>query len=843
MVGSPLPVRAIVGHLVWGSDGSVWACFEVEPFAYPHRSVRDAREVHARTVGALLALPRHSLILSLARTLSTTELERRIRGRVDTEKAPGWAAHARRTAAHLASEPVYERRWLLAVHLPDPGVAGGLVDRLRAAASEVGAGFGFPHAPPRRPRVTAAVAQAEALEEQLSQHLRLRPFDAPRLRWLYERAVLRGLADPPLPHQDAGNGSQVAVTRLDRDAVYIEGGRPDDPDRPRHWRYLTVDHPDFGVGYQTFSCLAETPAAWTFPYGSGEWLWHLDDQLPFPVDWAMRIERVDNDAARRRTLRAKRNLMGQLEEPAGDPAGPATTLSAAAEAVDEHRSRLEANPALPAFRATTIVALAHRRLDVLERHAAVLESTFRAAEHNFYRPTGAQLACFTVMLPGSPAPPVVAEYAQDLLPDGLASAMPFAGSDVGDPQGMLLGYSLDTLCPRPVFLDPAHGPRDLNRSGSLVAVGELGAGKSFLAKTLAVNTVAMGGQVVAVDRTDHAEYTRLAQVMSGTTQVVEISEEAAVSLDPFRVFDSDQLRLRHGVGFITLLTATPPGSAAGAHCYRAARQALDDANDAGRPARLLDIVDPLEAAGGVAGEVADKLRALSSISYGRLVFGNQGPPVDMDADYVCFHVPGLRLPRRNAHREDLLPEELVGQAILYLVAAFSRRVLFRHPDRFAALLLDEAHALTANPQGRALVGDLIRDGRKHFAAVWAFSQLSSDFATTEEDASLDALLGYRVVFRQARQTAAGALAFLGSDDRDDNTEAVTSLGTGECLLRDPRGRLGLVRIAPPDDPAAVAAFSTTPMSTAVAAEHWPSLNPNHDRSPATVAELLDETAP
>ena len=239
------------------------------------------------------------------------------------------------------------------------------------------------------------------------------------------------------------------MVRLDRDTVYFEGGRRTDRDRPSHWRYLTVEHPDHGTGYQTFSCLAEIPAAWTFPYGSGEWLFHLDDQLPFPVDWAVRIETVDNQTARRRALRAKRNLVGQLTEPGGDPAGPATTLTAATDAVDGHRARLESNPALPALRATTIVAIGHRQLEVLERRAAILESTFRAAEHNFYRPTGAQLACFTAMLPGSPSPSIVGEYAQDLLPDGLASAMPFAGSGVGDPGGMLVGTSLDGSLPPP----------------------------------------------------------------------------------------------------------------------------------------------------------------------------------------------------------------------------------------------------------------------------------------------------------------------------------------------------------------------------------------------------------
>ncbi|MCZ7532679.1 MAG: ATP-binding protein [Acidimicrobiia bacterium] len=832
-MANPLPVRSIAGHLVWGTDGAVWACFEVEPFAYAHRSVRDARGMHARTAAALLALPAHSLILSVAHGLSREELEGRVRGTRNLVRPPGWVGVARRVGDRLAAEPVYERRWFLALRLPDSGGGRSMMGRIRVASMEVASVFGSPSAPPGPGRLAVLTSQASLLADQLSQHLGIRALDAGEVRWLYERAVLRGLIDPPLPHPDS-TVDRVSVVRLDRDAIYFEGGRRTDPDRPSHWRYLTVEHPDHGTGHQAFCCLAEIPSAWTFPYGSGEWLWHLDDQLPFPLDWAVRIETIDNQAARRRALRAKRNLVGQLTEPGSDPAGPATTLAAAADAVDEHRARLESNPALPALRATTIVALAHRHLDNLEHRVAVLESAFRAAEFNFYRPTGAQLACFTAMLPGAPPLPVVREYAQDLLPDGLASAMPFAGSGVGDPGGMLLGTSLDGLYRRPVFLDPGHGPRDLNRSGSLAAIGELGVGKSFLAKTLAHNTVAMGGQVVAIDRTERGEYARLAQVAAGTTQVVEISADAEVCLDPFQVFDTDELRLRYGVGFITLLTATPPGSTAGTHCYRAAQHTLEQASESGLPARLRDVIDDLETSGGPGGDVADKLRALSQISYGRLVFGDPGPPVDLGADYVCFHVPGLRLPRRHSQRDDQLSEELLGHAILYLVAAFSRQVLFRHPDRFAALLLDEAHALTASAQGHGLVMDLIRDGRKHFAAVWAFSQLATDLTGESDTDDIDALLGYRVVFRQSTQTAVDALRFLGSDDRDDNVETVTTLGTGECLMRDPSGRLGLIRITVPDDPAVADAFSTTPGTNRVAVGPWPSLSEEDGASPLVV---------
>lgn len=825
----PTPVVGIVGNLVWGVDGGVWACYQVDPFGYPHRSIRDANQIHVRTVGAVLALPGRSLILSTVDGLSPGEVESRIASAAP--EIPGWLGSARRSGTQAADDRMFERRWFLAFTLPSGNGSSGLVDRLRTAAAHVGTGFGLSPAPPSAHRVAAATDTAALIAGQVGQQLRIKPLSANQVRWLYQRAVLRGIHTLPYPPDYPRQ--RVSVVRLDSDTVYFEGGRKDDLDRPRHWRYIAVEHPDHGVGFQSFSCLGEMPVSWTHPYGSGEWLWHLDDQLPFGVDWAVRIERVDNQSAQRRALRAKRNLVGQLTEPGGDPAGPATTLASATDSVDGLRSVLESNPALPAFKATTIAAVAARDLKTVDSRVGVLESVFAAAEYNFYRPTGDQLACYTAMLPGAPDLAVISEYAQDLLPDGLASAAPFASAGVGDPTGMLIGVGLDTQYQTPVFWNPARGPT-LNRSGSLAAVGELGAGKSFLAKTLAVGALGMGGQVVAVDRTERGEYAALAGIVTGTHQVVKLTSDATVCLDPFQVFPTDDLRAKYGVGFISLLTATPPGSSAGAHIYRAAQQTLDEAAARGTPARLTDVIPHLHSAGAASAEVADKLEALSQIEYGRLAFSEAAETVDLSADYVCFHIPGLKLPRRDTAREDLLAEELMGQALLYLVAAFARRILFSTPERFTALLLDEAHALTANPQGRALIGELIRDGRKHHAAVWAFTQLPGDITTSDNDDAemVEGLLGYRIVFRQSPHTAPAALNFLGSDGRQENLDTATALKTGECLIRDLEGRIGLVRVVPPDDPNIQAAFDTTPTHKVVT-DPWPSLN-NHSPHPTVI---------
>jgi len=113
--------------------------------------------------------------------------------------------------------------------------------------------------------------------------------------------------------------------------------------------------------------------------------------------------------------------------------------------------------------------------------------------------------------------------------------------------------------------------------------------------------------------------------------------------------------------------------------------------------------------------------------------------------------------------------------VLYLVAAVARHVTFSDPGRFAAALFDEAWYLTSSLQGRALLLDGIRDGRKHNAAIWLVSQHSDDLG----DDALAHLLGPRFVFRQARAAAPAALHSLGSRLRS---------GPSTPLPWPPRGR-------------------------------------------------------
>lgn len=794
------PARSIAGNLVWARDGRVWAVWRVRPATYAWLPDHEKLLHHHRVRSLLACLPGESTLLGLCRRLDPGELAGRMSSGLDAPR-PEWREAAARAADLLAEVGGHERLHFLGVELPSPQTGRGLAGIAGAAGGGVAAAFGLPSPPPGRHEVAARRRQADHLLSQLSSTLPLQDATPADLGWIYARAPLRGIADPApraLP-----DGPPPPALATFGDAVLKEGGIAADPGRPRHRRYLRVETED-GVAYQAFLAVSDMPHRFRYP-GGGEWL-AAADAAPFPVDWCVRIRPVSNQDAQARARRQARQLTGQVGEYEGEPSGMPASLAEAMEGIQDLRAALSGNPADPELLATMVYAVWSPELEELEERVASLRGMFTSREYDLHRPTGGQLSLFETMLPGSPLPPAARDYTQYLLPRDLAAGAPFAGVEVGDPEGMLLGYSLDAGTFTPVLLDPARGPRS-NRSASMAAFGALGSGKSYFIKSVAQAALCRGGQVVVLDRTVTGEYAALAGVAPGRTQVVRLAAGSDVSLDPLRVFREEE-RAARAIGFLTLLTGTAPSDLQGAALAEAVRAV------AARPGgRLADVLPVLEAAAvddPDASVVWRKLRALSSSELAPLVLGD-APVLALDADYIVLHTPGLSLPDReillNEHlARQLLPEQVFSQALLYLVAAVARSVVFSDTGRFAAALFDEAWALTASMQGRALLLESVRDGRKHNAAVWLLSQHPRDLG----DEELAHLLGSRFAFRQSHDAAAAALGFVGVEPTEQAVRLLVAAGEGACFLRDLDGRVGFVRVLEATSEELHEAFDTMP---------------------------------
>jgi AAA domain-containing protein len=820
------PARAIVGNLVFSTDGGVWAVWDAQPFAHAHTAVGDKLAVHSRIRGLLLSLPSDSMLLSICERLDPLDVVTRMAEGVDLETQEAWGVVCEATAEWLSQVSLHNRRYYVCAQLP--AAQRGWKDVVRDTFAGVSGALGATTTPVADQELEQRRRQARELEIRLAQHVRLHPVSPGEISWLYARALRREADEPPFDalwepslgeaggrdNQDPNDPSRWrprAVLSQLTDAVVKEGGFGSDPDRPKHRRYVRIDSAG-GTGYQTVLAMADMPHYFAFPGGGGEWLYHAD-RVGFPVDWCVRIKAVPNADAQSKVRRKHRDLIGQVDEYDGELTGAPPQLAEAIQAIDDQRTQLGSNPSEPELQVTIMMSVAADNLADLEDRAGALTALFEPQEYGLARPTGGQVALLRSMLPGTTAAQVCRDYTQFMLTRDMAAGSPFCGPEVGDPQGLLLGISLDGGNGTPVLFDPAYGPK-ANASPSLAAVGRLGSGKSFFLKRLCWDAVARGGQVVTIDRTASGEYVRFAQAVAGRVQVVRLEAGAEVHLDPMRSFQGDE-RTSITLGFMSLLAGCSTHSEEGAALAEAVDTVAEHPN-----AGASDVIDELERMGSdprepdpAARGLARRLSHYRKSPTGQIAFG-RGQPMSLDADFIVFWAPNLALPDRDTLSNEhsmrmMLPEQVLGQALLYLVAAVGRRVVFSDPSRFAAALYDEAWALLASPHGQKLLVEGVRDGRKHNGAIWLASQHPNDFAISE----LEDLLGSRFVFRQARQAIPSALRFLGVADSVDAAATLEGgLGTGQCLYRDVRDRVGLIHILPPVLPEVEASLETAPTS-------------------------------
>ncbi|MDE0805425.1 MAG: ATP-binding protein, partial [Acidimicrobiales bacterium] len=713
------PARAIAGHIVWGTDGGLWATWRLPSLPVAYRSMEDQIETHSKLRGLLVGLPAESMILSVCERLDPWDVVADMVEGVDLERFPAWSRIAGATAESLdAGNPLFRRRFYISARIADDE-ADGPLDRLRQFAGRWGTGT--LHL--TRDQIDTAIRKARAVEARVGTAVDMTPVTAGEIRWLYARSLRREIGEPafddswePASQQRGGVVAQLT------DAVVAEGGARGDDARPRHRRYLRVDAGS-RTAFQTVVALADMPHAFTFP-GSGE-VMLAADQMGFPVDWCIRIRSVPNNVAQPKLRRQHRELIGQFDEYDGEIAGAPPELGDAVAGIEAMRAELAAAPAEPELWATVLFSIAAPTLELLEDRAASIAGRLEPPAVGTGRPTGGQMALTRSFLPGSTAPPVADDYRQYLLARDLAGTGPCTASDVGDPGGLMLGTSLDAGIPAPVLFDAAFGPT-VGATASIGVCGALGSGKSFFLKRLCWDTVARGGQVVTIDRTAIGEYVTFAQTAPGRTQIIELGPDTDVCLDPLVCFRGED-RTTVALGFLSLLSGCSTQSEEGATLAEVVHSVAD------RDGRLSDVVDELATSGEtdpVARSLARRLAHYRRLGTGSLAFGS-GTPVDLDADLVVFWAPQLALPDRDTLMTEhlarqMLPEQIIGSALLYLVAALGRQVIFSDPSRFGAALYDEAWALLASPHGQRLLREGVRDGRKHNGAVWLASQHPDD---------------------------------------------------------------------------------------------------------------------
>lgn len=171
---------------------------------------------------------------------------------------------------------------------------------------------------------------------------------------------------------------------------------------------------------------------------------------------------------------------------------------------------------------------------------------------------------------------------------------------------------------------------------------------------------------------------------------------------------------------------------------------------------------------------------------------------------ITIRMPGLNLPEPGTERAAYTRSERVSVATLALVAALALKLISGDRSRHKEVILDEAWALFASSQGRALLNRLVRLGRAFNATILLVTQ------DVEDLGELVHLVGEIFLFGQdSRQAAGRGIALIGLDPDEGGLAArLGDYRRGRCLIRDLDGRVGEGQIDPA--PELLAALDNTP---------------------------------
>ncbi|MEV0032790.1 ATP-binding protein [Nocardia sp. NPDC050793] len=816
------PTAAIRGNLQFTRAGLVTATYFVSPLGYGLRRSSDKFDVKMAHHALINNVPDGSLLLGIQARLNTVDvLEKMVEG-VDLDECEDYAAEV--VAAYDRVRAIKPRTRIFLLSIPVGTVTSGISSFTRMW---------------RRTTTVdvAAISQAEldSYQEKANEVLSriggdfdLRPVPAAVFQWLWEHYLTRGAAEDPVAPTRTG-ALEDATAAVFRPAVLDEGAQADRDGRirPSFTPVIKVVQPDSSIrpSYQALLTPRSFPyAGMAFP-GSSEFLSVLDGLGDVTVDWAVRVSTKPADAVIKSNEVSLRRLGEQMDQRDQEVSFAQNTLMSKARMLGEYNSHFEVNSGESEVSFTVVIAVGGSSRDVTLDAVNTLKRRYKRFQIEVTAPVGAQVDLWTMLIPGSPPRRAYEDFAHIVPSDMWAGFVPFTTSQVGDDSGPVIGVNLLSGHYEPIHFGIMEAAlHDL--SASFAVTGELGSGKSYFLKLMAVLVHDMGGQFLAIDRSQVGEWEHFASAIDDAV-VIDLSNPT-VSLDPLRLFDPRvagertldsilpllDLSPTHGAGAAASSLLTPRGIA-----EHGIRSMLDLYRTAGR---LRD----QPGTGPDLGDLAVRLATI--IDRVPVLFDSALPPLQLTAAATVIRSHNLALPSAEElttpHLYGRLPlTKRLGTALYELVGVTAREAFLSDNGRFGMLVGDEAHHFTQTHVGASVTSDFSRDGRKHLAAIG----LASHDPAADFQGAAHHLIPNRFVFRQRDETLArNSLAWLGVDLDEapfllqvlrEETSPPVGPGRqvpverrGEMFMRDALNRIGRGKVLGPARNDRAAAITSTP---------------------------------
>ncbi|MBF6209110.1 ATP-binding protein [Streptomyces gardneri] len=817
------PTAAIRGNLQFTHSGLVTATYFINPLGYGLRKAGDKYDVKMAHHALVTNLPNGSLLLGIQARLNTIDVLTKMVEGVDLDECEDYADEVVASYERVHAIMPQTRIFLLSIPVGASNSSMSALSRLWRGST---------------PTIDAtAIARADLDEyDDKANEILSRiggdfdpvPVPAALFQWLWEHYLSRGAAGDPVAPTRAG-ALDDATAAVFRSAALDEGAQADSNRRirPSFVPVIRVVQPDYEYrpSYQAMLTPHSFPyAGMTFPGGS-EFLNVLEGLGDVTVDWAMRISTKPAEQVLKNNELSLRRLGEQMDQRDQEVSFAQNTLASKARMLGEYNQHFEVNGGESEVSFTTVVAIGGPSRDATMDAVNTLKRRYKRFQVDMTAPVGAQVDLWSMFIPGSPTRRAFDDFAHIVPSDMWAGFVPFTTSQIGDDSGPVIGVNLLSGHFEPIHFGIMEAAlHDL--SASFAVTGELGSGKSYFLKLMAVLVHDMGGQFLAIDRSQVGEWEHFARSIDDAV-IIDLANPT-VSLDPLRLF-GPRIAGERALDSILPLLDLSPTSGAGA----AASNLLSPRGMAEHKIKslldLVHVVRRLREHPEQGEEYADLAARLGTvIERVPVLFDPKLRPLRLDAAATVVRSHNLQLPTAEElttpHLYNRLPlTKRLGTALYELVGVAAREAFLTDNGRFGLLVGDEAHHFTQTQVGSAVTSDFSRDGRKHLAAIG----LASHDPATDFQGAAHNLIPNRFVFRQRDETLArNSLEWLGVDLEEApfllqilREETSPPIGPGrqvpeerrgEMFMRDALNRIGRGKVLGPARPDRAAAITSTP---------------------------------
>lgn len=564
-----------------------------------------------------------------------------------------------------------------------------------------------------------------------------------------------------------------------------------------------------GVSYQKTIAIASLPDL-DFPSES-EWIYLLRHYCDFPIWCNIRYDKKEyKDVLKELNKRAK-----DLEDQEKHNEEIEKELSQAhieqTEGIEQAKKEVEQEKK-PFLYTTVNVTVAGKTIEEIEKRIHSVQTFFELLDIETYLPSGEQLSLFYDSFVGNRR--MLNDYIQRFPPEALASSMVTACVEIGSERGIRIGT---TYLGKPVYFDPFEASR-VNQSPSIAVTGGMGGGKSTAINNLSIVSVMMGAKLLLCDpKGDRYNWGECLTEIKDHINYIDLKpgQQEKGKLDIFSVLMNniqDEEKRREISKIAAEYALSILGTLAGYKSTDEKMEYLADAvNHVARISRnpsMMKIIERLEVLADESITESERIiysrlaktfkNILETTAYGQLLFGSgHEESVNIQKPINIINTQKLIIPPEGKGEEQFTFQERVGMATLICLGAIGMQFCTQDRSTLKIYVQDEASIFKRSSEGKALFNRMIKMGRSENAPIVLIGQNVSDIGDSQD---VFANIGTKFAFRTGSDAEANnILEFLGIRENKEKfiniltgSEEEGGLTTGECLMRDIRGRVGIV---------------------------------------------------